>query len=879
MIRHLFFLLMTCVTAYMAAADKHTIWEGRTSFPMDWSVFQQIEPSIFSNLPYGEELTFYYEDLYAIDESAGYAQIYISNGEWSGIESVTPTADNEQYTYPSGSFTLKLLPDIVNQIFQSGLIIQGANFTLTRVEIITTGEPTKFIHDMIYGENSNFEMESGNWTQWGKGSMEFTSPGYESSNCMLVTTTESGQSWDHQVCYTFEQPLEAGKTYRLQFRAKTDVEGGANATCMLMNRDNFSTAGFGTFTIGNDWALCETDITVLENGEGVNGLLLNFGEKAGAYYVDDIRFGLCNTTEPDKNILYQDLGVNTWNHGYFKTEDVNPGDVLRITFQGELTDQIPSTLTSVKTGAPMPGTMDFFGWDLLFNSLAIDFGVTPGMVDLLKDGAYVSAFGSDVKVKRIEVVRNVFNPNGMIAYGVRSPMKHTVYTDMKASELSTIATISESSPSLDIHIDGSLVTGVKQRTRTDEKVIFKSDLSDDLCRRLEACGNFSFESYGMIYYFYNNPNFDNPVYDSNDHIIWYKATDFKDWNNTIAIPAPIFKNVKGGDYLDIFLDDVCSGSSYATLQLSKVNWAHLNYDLLQLAPKDVSADGYYHWRIPLNEDLATELRQEGLRLGGTGLKVSHIKVNAASGVDPNAIFYGYTDGDITLDISGCSAGDILRFYVSSRYNDCCGFKFENGIKGIPNSTYTSNYYTEIGVTEDLLKSSNGQLKLNSSDFDFGLNLVERIPNGFDPKDVLVYAPANMLMSGTRPYITDDIDEIEVIFTGTGNFRSVYTRDDNYNFIDIEGSISELEDGRSSLIVAITPEIAAQINKTELIIGSDYTFEQIRVLKRSGIQSVTADDISDSEAVYYNLQGIRVENPTNGIYIRKQGNTVTKILVK
>lgn len=46
---------------------------------------------------------------------------------------------------------------------------------------------------------------------------------------------------------------------------------------------------------------------------------------------------------------------------------------------------------------------------------------------------------------------------------------------------------------------------------------------------------------------------------------------------------------------------------------------------------------------------------------------------------------------------------------------------------------------------------------------------------------------------------------------------------------------------------------------------------------SGIEGV---EIESNEAVeYFNLQGVRVENPENGLFIRKQGNKVAKVLVK
>ncbi|MCM1163956.1 MAG: hypothetical protein NC339_06895 [Muribaculaceae bacterium] len=46
---------------------------------------------------------------------------------------------------------------------------------------------------------------------------------------------------------------------------------------------------------------------------------------------------------------------------------------------------------------------------------------------------------------------------------------------------------------------------------------------------------------------------------------------------------------------------------------------------------------------------------------------------------------------------------------------------------------------------------------------------------------------------------------------------------------------------------------------------------------SGIADVVAAENAPVE--YFNLQGVRVENPANGLYIRRQGSTVTKVMVK
>lgn len=48
-------------------------------------------------------------------------------------------------------------------------------------------------------------------------------------------------------------------------------------------------------------------------------------------------------------------------------------------------------------------------------------------------------------------------------------------------------------------------------------------------------------------------------------------------------------------------------------------------------------------------------------------------------------------------------------------------------------------------------------------------------------------------------------------------------------------------------------------------------------KLAGISDITADD--NAEAEYYRLDGVKVSEPSNGIFIRRQGNKVTKVIVK
>lgn len=59
--------------------------------------------------------------------------------------------------------------------------------------------------------------------------------------------------------------------------------------------------------------------------------------------------------------------------------------------------------------------------------------------------------------------------------------------------------------------------------------------------------------------------------------------------------------------------------------------------------------------------------------------------------------------------------------------------------------------------------------------------------------------------------------------------------------------------------------------TQFVIDGD-------VFSGAGISNVTVAD-ENAPVEYFNLQGVRVDNPSNGLYIRRQGNTATKVLVK
>lgn len=74
-------------------------------------------------------------------------------------------------------------------------------------------------------------------------------------------------------------------------------------------------------------------------------------------------------------------------------------------------------------------------------------------------------------------------------------------------------------------------------------------------------------------------------------------------------------------------------------------------------------------------------------------------------------------------------------------------------------------------------------------------------------------------------------------------------------------------------------IAGASEDEEFDVFFDAASNQMKITKSvpTGIESVISD--SDAAVEYFNLQGMRVDNPAAGMYIHRQGNHVTKVFVK
>lgn len=117
--------------------------------------------------------------------------------------------------------------------------------------------------------------------------------------------------------------------------------------------------------------------------------------------------------------------------------------------------------------------------------------------------------------------------------------------------------------------------------------------------------------------------------------------------------------------------------------------------------------------------------------------------------------------------------------------------------------------------------------------------------------------------------------------------------DNASGSGIHWSYPNLNAGETSFTFTL-PTVEGETSKPTEAVGSIYlkcaaanpTNDAVKIksitleetpLGQTGIADITVED-ENAPIEYFNLQGVRVENPENGLYIRRQGNKVTKIVL-
>lgn len=268
----------------------------------------------------------------------------------------------------------------------------------------------------------------------------------------------------------------------------------------------------------------------------------------------------------------------------------------------------------------------------------------------------------------------------------------------------------------------------------------------------------------------------------------------------------------------------------------------------------------------------------------------------------NVIDYDYTE----VELSGAEfaylgigkytdafVGDFLKNYATDVFNQLqAGISVGNFQSwGVPNETYTSECtIEESDVTPGLYRVRWAYQNLYN---DYILPVEMEKPDGLD----IVYN------KGLDELVVDASDPAKVVvdlgmpglgfWHSAGAYVPIYVGSDILiNEEPFEDSYCQLKEGKITCIGEYSalddwgplftgyPNIFSQTGGLYTFLVQDCSKFLIELPDgdNSAIDNIVADD-ANAPVEYFNLQGVKVQNPENGLYIKRQGKTVEKVVIR
>ena len=222
---------------------------------------------------------------------AGELQFQYQNGNTyssqGGYNNFTVGTDWQTFQY---EFTITKYDDVNRIILNFGKV--GGTYTIDDIQFGLKQEDP--MDNVLAGDASDFEGgTTGGWGSWGsnKESADVEDgAGYNNSKGLALKNKGDGNAWEAQCAYTFDDALQEGKKYIIQFYAKSTSAAG-ELQFQYQNGTTYSSqGGYNTFSVGTDWVKCEFTFTPAY--DDANRIILNFGKVGATYYIDNIKFGL-----------------------------------------------------------------------------------------------------------------------------------------------------------------------------------------------------------------------------------------------------------------------------------------------------------------------------------------------------------------------------------------------------------------------------------------------------------------------------------------------------------------------------------------------------------------------------------------------------------
>lgn len=431
----------------------------------------------------------------------------------------------------------------------------------------------------------------------------------------------------------------------------------------------------------------------------------------------------------------------------------------------------------------------------------------------------------------------------------------------------------------------------------------------------------------------NPDNPDNPD-TPGDGVIWTGSVDTGKWANDVTVDAPKFASCKDGDKLIIYLS-VDSGNDYGNIELDDQKYTKLatdgtsddldSYGCIQPTTSSLT------YKLPAAD--ASLLSANGLRVKGANITVTKIVLESNGGGeqpgDDNApIWTGSVDtgkwaNDVTVDapkFASCNGGDILKVKLSvNQGSDFGNIELDDQQYTKLAADGTASQLDSYGCVQpdvheltyvvtngdaELLKANGLRVKgANITVTEISLTKGTPLPDdpvnpGDDDMDETEIWSGNVNCGQWKQTVSIPASKFENAKVGdklkinlsinAGKGKGIVkVQDGNGADLSVNGKGTNMDEsgnfkrGAQEAVYDIVEADLDRLKQSGLIIsGFAVTVTKASLLTKtsSSIFEIESAD-ADMPVEFYDLQGIRVDNPKHGIYIRRQGSDVTKIYIR
>lgn len=415
-----------------------------------------------------------------------------------------------------------------------------------------------------------------------------------------------------------------------------------------------------------------------------------------------------------------------------------------------------------------------------------------------------------------------------------------------------------------------------------------------------------------------------------DGVLWSGSTSTGSWKNDITVDAPKFSAIKAGDKIAIYLN-VDSGKDYGNIELDDQKYAKLDTD-----GSSADLDSYGCIQADVTKvtyeigaaDVAL-LKSNGLRIKGANITVTKVELIGGQGVETpteNTIWTGSVDtgnwkNDVTVDapkFSNVKGGDILKIllnvnagndYGNIELDDQTYVKLETDRTSANLDSYGCIQPDVTELTYVITNNDAASLKANGLRVK-GANIIvtgiqlssgDPLPDNPDTPTPGIESEIwsgnvncgqwvqSVKVAADKFENAREGDRFKINLTINAGKGKGIVKVQSGDMVDLTvngkgtnmDSAGNFKRGAKDAVYEINVTDLEKLKAHGLVIsGFAVTVTKVSLITvdQSGIEDISTDS-NDMPVEYYNLNGMRVDNPANGIFIRRQGNKVSKIYIR